>query len=78
MNIVNVDHLAFSFQLSYMRDLSRWYEFRPVSGCGLLADLPDGSSLFFNSFEEFLAFFFAEFPDAQLVPLFREGEDEYC
>lgn len=55
------------------------YDYNPdFPGCGLLADLPDGSSLFFNSFEEFLAFFFAEFPDAQLVPLFREGEDEYC
>lgn len=55
------------------------YDYNPdFPGCGLLADLPDGSSLFFNSFEEFLAFFFAEFPDVQLVPLFREGEDEYC
>ncbi|EFT5674664.1 replication initiation factor family protein [Salmonella enterica] len=41
MNIVNVDHLAFSFQLSYMRDLSRWYEFRPVSGyAGTLPAFP--------------------------------------
>ncbi|EGR9572870.1 hypothetical protein I4Z71_004932 [Salmonella enterica subsp. enterica serovar Grumpensis] len=46
-------------------------------GCGVLADLPDGEALFFNSFEEFEIFVADEFPGVELVPLFAEGEDEY-
>lgn len=41
MNTVKVDYLAFSFSLSYLRDLSRWYEYSPTSGyTGTLPAMP--------------------------------------
>lgn len=40
-NIVRVDEIAFSFNVSYMRDLSQWHEFKNVSGYnGTLPELP--------------------------------------
>ncbi|EBD5994282.1 hypothetical protein CU954_25715 [Salmonella enterica] len=40
-NIVRVDEIAFSFNVSYMRDLSQWHEFKSVSGYnGTLPELP--------------------------------------
>ncbi|EHP5749047.1 hypothetical protein KMX18_004347 [Salmonella enterica] len=54
------------------------YDYSPdYSGCGVLADLPDGEGVFFNTFEEFEAFVADEFPGWELVPLFAEGENEY-
>ena len=47
------------------------------SGCGVVVDLPNGDSDFFDSFDEFQAFVCAEYPDAVLIPLYAEGEDEY-
>ncbi|HFL6519211.1 TPA: replication initiation factor domain-containing protein [Salmonella enterica] len=40
-NVVRVDALSFSFNVSYMRDLSQWHEFRKVSGYnGVLPEFP--------------------------------------
>ncbi|EAA7139143.1 hypothetical protein FGH87_26780, partial [Salmonella enterica] len=40
-NIVRVDALSFSFSISYMRDLSGWYEFSRASGYnGVLPEFP--------------------------------------
>ncbi|WP_370611720.1 replication initiation factor domain-containing protein [Citrobacter meridianamericanus] len=40
-NVVRVDGLSFSFNVSYMRDLSQWHEFRKVSGYnGVLPEFP--------------------------------------
>ncbi|ECB5944835.1 hypothetical protein QF20_004064 [Salmonella enterica subsp. enterica] len=40
-NVVRVDALSFSFNVSYMRDLSKWYEFKSVSGyTGALPEFP--------------------------------------
>lgn len=54
------------------------YDYSPdYPGCGVLADLPDGEGMFFDTFEEFTMFVADEYPDFELVPLFAEGEDEY-
>ncbi|EFB0477782.1 hypothetical protein HF825_004845 [Salmonella enterica] len=54
------------------------YDYSPdYPGCGVLADLPDGEGVFFDTFEEFEFFVADEYPGAELVPLFAEGEDEY-
>ncbi|ECW6486838.1 hypothetical protein TP51_003026 [Salmonella enterica subsp. enterica] len=54
------------------------YDYSPdFPGCGVLADLPDGEGVFFDTFEEFEMFVTDEFPGVELVPLFLEGEDEY-
>lgn len=40
-NVVRVDALSFSFNVSYMRDLSQWHEFKSVSGYnGVLPEFP--------------------------------------
>ncbi|ENT8920620.1 hypothetical protein ACFGH4_003002, partial [Salmonella bongori] len=40
-NMVRVDALSFSFSISYMRDLSKWYEFSRASGYnGMLPEFP--------------------------------------
>ncbi|EDP8671257.1 hypothetical protein FVG15_10310 [Salmonella bongori] len=40
-NMVRVDALSFSFSISYMRDLSKWYEFSRASGYnGVLPEFP--------------------------------------
>ncbi|EBS1327560.1 hypothetical protein D6T51_26225 [Salmonella enterica subsp. enterica serovar Muenchen] len=40
-NMVRVDALSFTFSISYMRDLSKWYEFSRVSGYnGVLPEFP--------------------------------------
>ncbi|EBR0172673.1 hypothetical protein DNV89_25790, partial [Salmonella enterica subsp. enterica serovar Mikawasima] len=40
-NVVRVDALSFSFNVSYMRDLSQWHEFNKVSGYnGVLPEFP--------------------------------------
>ncbi|ECI5748702.1 hypothetical protein D5P88_22350 [Salmonella enterica subsp. enterica] len=40
-NVVRVDALSFSFNVSYMRDLSQWHEFKKVSGYnGVLPEFP--------------------------------------
>lgn len=44
-NVVRVDALSFSFNVSYMRDLSQWYEFKSVSGYnGVLPEFPQAPS----------------------------------
>lgn len=44
-NVVRVDALSFSFNVSYMRDLSQWYEFKSVSGYnGVLPEFPNAPS----------------------------------
>ncbi|ENJ3332777.1 replication initiation factor domain-containing protein [Salmonella enterica] len=44
-NVVRVDALSFSFNVSYMRDLSQWHEFKSVSGYnGLLPEFPNAPS----------------------------------
>lgn len=54
------------------------YDYSPdYPGCGVLADLPDGEGVFFDTFEEFETFLADEFPGCELVPLFAEGENEY-
>ncbi|WP_228012351.1 hypothetical protein, partial [Salmonella enterica] len=54
------------------------YDYSPdFPDCGVLADLPDGEGVFFNTFDDFQAFVNDEFSGAQLVPLFEEGENEY-
>lgn len=54
------------------------YDYSPdYPGCGVLADLPSGEGAFFDTFEEFAMFVADEFPYAELVPLFAEGENEY-
>ncbi|MGK0603399.1 hypothetical protein [Yokenella regensburgei] len=40
-NVVRVDALSFSFNVSYMRELSQWHEFKTVSGYnGALPEFP--------------------------------------
>ncbi|WP_370611719.1 hypothetical protein [Citrobacter meridianamericanus] len=54
------------------------YDYSPdFPGCGVLADLPDGEGVFFDTFEAFQMFVDDEFPGSELVPLFAEGENEY-
>lgn len=54
------------------------YDYSPdYPGCGVLADLPDGEGIFFDTFEEFMMFVVDEYLDFELVPLFSEGENEY-
>lgn len=54
------------------------YDYSPdYPGCGVLADLPYGEGVFFDTFEKFEMFVADEFPGVELVPLFAEGEDEY-
>ncbi|EEN2096145.1 hypothetical protein G5H88_001479 [Salmonella enterica subsp. enterica serovar Florida] len=44
-NVVRVDALSFSFNVSYMRDMSQWYEFKSVSGySGVLPEFPNAPS----------------------------------
>ncbi|ELG3530565.1 replication initiation factor domain-containing protein [Salmonella enterica] len=44
-NVVRVDALSFSFNVSYMRDLSQWHEFKHVSGYnGVLPEFPNAPS----------------------------------
>lgn len=44
-NAVRVDALSFSFNVSYMRDLSQWHEFKSVSGYnGVLPEFPNAPS----------------------------------
>lgn len=44
-NVVRVDALSFSFNVSYMRDLSQWHEFKSVSGySGVLPEFPNAPS----------------------------------
>ncbi|HCS4145510.1 TPA: replication initiation factor domain-containing protein [Salmonella enterica] len=44
-NVVRVDALSFSFNVSYMRDLSQWHEFKSVSGYnGVLPEFPNAPS----------------------------------
>lgn len=44
-NVVRVDALSFSFNVSYMRDLSQWHEFKSVSGYnGVLPEFPQAPS----------------------------------
>ncbi|ECF5159722.1 hypothetical protein GNM86_14760 [Salmonella enterica] len=44
-NVVRVDALSFSFNVSYMRDLSQWHEFKSVSGYnGALPEFPNAPS----------------------------------
>ncbi|MEX8623722.1 hypothetical protein AB8D53_12015, partial [Salmonella enterica] len=44
-NVVRVDALSFSFNVSYMRDLSQWHEFKSVSGYnGVLPEFPKAPS----------------------------------
>lgn len=44
-NVVRVDSLSFSFNVSYMRDLSQWHEFKSVSGYnGVLPEFPQAPS----------------------------------
>ncbi|ELM4216621.1 replication initiation factor domain-containing protein [Salmonella enterica] len=44
-NVVRVDAISFSFNVSYMRDLSQWHEFKSVSGYnGVLPEFPNAPS----------------------------------
>lgn len=44
-NVVRVDAISFSFNVSYMRDLSQWHEFKSVSGYnGVLPEFPQAPS----------------------------------
>lgn len=44
-NVVRVDALSFSFNVSYMRDLSQWHEFKSFSGYnGVLPEFPNAPS----------------------------------
>lgn len=44
-NVVRVDALSFSFNVSYMRDMSQWHEFKSVSGySGVLPEFPNAPS----------------------------------
>ncbi|EHE1048947.1 hypothetical protein JZD21_002877 [Salmonella enterica subsp. enterica serovar Javiana] len=44
-NVVRVDALSFSFNVSYMRDLSQWHEFKSVSGYNcVLPEFPNAPS----------------------------------